>query len=462
MSISDSEYRNRIATAWTEHLEGTPQEARELVERLTRTHSIALVAHFYDRMLEQSEASKFLSHEMVADRLSQSLRVWLDEVLGAQNLQSVEVLIERQVQVGHIHARIGVPAHLVTAGARMIKETLSHHLQHGSEPPAIRFHALRFAVGIIDLAIEAMMAAYVDARDNALKEEVSYRYFIGIRHIGLERERQQGALLEWENSTVFQLATDTPIANLTLLSTSPFGLWYRHKGAPIFSRDPKSATVEQLIESCDRAIIDMQEHDETGTAEHRTKLLREIHGFVTQIKHLTQSMFEKIMELESGRDDLTQLLNRRFLPTILRREISLAERSRRPFAVVLVDLDHFKSINDEYGHAAGDLALQAVAAVLLRNLRVSDYAFRYGGEEFLLVNVETDLEGARTLAERLRQEISQEVIRLPGGRSMYLTASFGVALHTGHPDFARMIDAADAALYRAKTLGRNRVEVAQE
>src|SRR5690606_22588451 len=134
--------------------------------------------------------------------------------------------------------------------------------------------------------------------------------------------------------------------------------------------------------------------------------------------------------------------------------------SHHSFAVIIVDLDYFKAINDEHGHAAGDLALQTVAAVLLRNLRVSDYAFRYGGEEFLLVNVETDMDGAREAAERLRREIQQETIRLPGGRTVNLTASIGVALHTGHPDFAQVINAADAALYRAKAFGRNRVELA--
>src|SRR5690606_40596520 len=82
---------------------------------------------------------------------------------------------------------------------------------------------------------------------------------------------------------------------------------------------------------------------------------------------------------------LTRLLNRRFLPTILRREVALQANTGRQFAVLMLDLDHFKAINDQYGHEAGDRALQHVAAILVENTRGSDYLFRYGGEEFVVV-----------------------------------------------------------------------------
>ena len=110
--------------------------------------------------------------------------------------------------------------------------------------------------------------------------------------------------------------------------------------------------------------------------------------------------------------------------------------------------------------AAGDVVLQSVASIVLRNLRVSDYAFRYGGEEFLLVLVETDLNGASATAERIRNEIARETIRLPGGHSAKVSVSIGLAMHTGHPDYAQLIEAADAALYRAKAEGRNRLRLA--
>ncbi|MFA7669152.1 MAG: GGDEF domain-containing protein, partial [Burkholderiaceae bacterium] len=257
----------------------------------------------------------------------------------------------------------------------------------------------------------------------------------------------------------FQLATGVPLANLPLLSTSTFGLWFKHKGRPVFNKDPQADTVVELIASCDGAVQELQRSANGNSTEARMVLLRALHDKAAQIKQLTQSMFEKMTELESGRDELTHLLNRRFLSTVLRREVALSGRGRKSFSIAMIDVDHFKAINDQHGHASGDLALQTVAATLLRNLRVSDYAFRYGGEEFLLLLVETDTEQAQLVGERIRKEIADETVRLPNGATLKLTVSVGIASHLGHPDYARTLAAADTALYRAKALGRNRVEI---
>ena len=459
MPIIDTDLHTRVSTAWCQQLEHTSAEARHLAQRLAHEHAVALVGHFYASMLEDADASEFLSHQMVEQRLAASLHRWLEEVLRGGDAATIETLIARQVEIGNVHARIGIPAHLVAAGARLIKQTLNGHIEQADADTATRFQAVHYATCVIDLTVEAMIAAYSQAREQSVKEEEAYRYFVGVKNIGLERERQQSSLLEWENSVVFQLATGAPLANLPLLSVSTFGLWFKHKGHPVFNKDPQSDTVVALITACDTAVEALQRSRGGDSPEARTGLLRQLHSNATQIKQLTQSMFEKMTELESGRDELTHLLNRRFLSTVLRREVALSGRGRKSFSITMVDVDHFKAINDLHGHAAGDLALQSVAAVLLRNLRVSDYAFRYGGEEFLLLLVETDVEKARMIGERIRREIANENVRLPGGESLKLTVSVGVAPHTGHPDYARTLAAADAALYRAKALGRNRVEV---
>src|SRR5690606_6482994 len=114
-------------------------------------------------------------------------------------------------------------------------------------------------------------------------------------------------------------------------------------------------------------------------------LLDDVRGWAGRIRHLVGIMFEGIGDLESGRDALTSLLNRRFLPTILRREVALQASSGRQFAVLMLDLDHFKSINDQHGHEPGDRALQHVAALLMQNTRGRDYLFRYGREAVVLV-----------------------------------------------------------------------------
>lgn len=160
------------------------------------------------------------------------------------------------------------------------------------------------------------------------------------------------------------------------------------------------------------------------------------------------------------RDPLTGTLNRRALFEELPREIARARRGHRPLSVLIADLDHFKRVNDTYGHQAGDEALVAFAAALQNGLRAADRLARYGGEEFVVVLPETGPEEARVVAERLRKAVA--AVRLAhGDATIAFTASFGVV--GGCPtadDPEALIGQADRALYQAKDGGRNRVALA--
>lgn len=131
---------------------------------------------------------------------------------------------------------------------------------------------------------------------------------------------------------------------------------------------------------------------------------------------------------EATTDSLTGLANRRKGDEVLEREAQRAERYRRPLSVILFDLDHFKAVNDRYGHEVGDRVLQAVARAVSEDLRNTDLVTRRGGEEFLVICAETPLDGAGRLAERLRQAIARLTLRSLGS----VTASFGVAQHRGN------------------------------
>jgi len=155
-------------------------------------------------------------------------------------------------------------------------------------------------------------------------------------------------------------------------------------------------------------------------------------------------------------DALTGLPNRRHADEVLERLLAAARRTRRPLAVVLFDLDHFKAINDNFGHSIGDEALRAIASATRELLRGSDHAARFGGEEFLLLLPETSADDALIVAEKLRAQIAELEVE---GLDREVTASFGVAAYPDHEATAdRLIEAADAALYRAKAAGRNRVK----
>jgi diguanylate cyclase (GGDEF)-like protein len=156
---------------------------------------------------------------------------------------------------------------------------------------------------------------------------------------------------------------------------------------------------------------------------------------------------------EARIDALTGLANRRALEEILAAEISRAERFAHQLAVVLLDLDRFKEINDSFGHAAGDVMLRAVSHLLTSLARQGDTVARWGGEEFVVVLPETDLAGARRFAERLRRTIEGH----PVGE-MKTSASCGVATMLPEDSVEALLRAADQALYQAKTNGRNRTE----
>jgi len=168
---------------------------------------------------------------------------------------------------------------------------------------------------------------------------------------------------------------------------------------------------------------------------------------------------QRLHEL-STLDGLTRQLNHRVIYDQLTVELERARRYRSPMSVVLCDFDHFKEINDTYGHLAGDAVLREGAGALRRCLRSTDLLGRYGGEEFLAVLPQVDLAGARMAAERLRQGLESSPVRLPDGVEVRVTASFGVASRDEMASSETsdvLVSLADRRLYEAKAAGRNLV-----
>jgi diguanylate cyclase (GGDEF)-like protein len=162
-------------------------------------------------------------------------------------------------------------------------------------------------------------------------------------------------------------------------------------------------------------------------------------------------------------DGLTQVYNYRFFETELRRLFDIAARHGRPLALAMIDLDHFKRINDTHGHRAGDTVLTEVSTAIMENVRGSDVLARYGGEEFAVILPETRLEEAILLGERLREAVAAMTVRDAFG-SVRVTISVGVAavLAAGISSPSRLVESADRALYAAKRGGRDRVEFHDE
>lgn len=182
-------------------------------------------------------------------------------------------------------------------------------------------------------------------------------------------------------------------------------------------------------------------------------------GYVAVYRDIDENkrLTEKLKDLASV-DELTRLSNRRHFMELASNEFDRSRRYVRPLSVAMLDIDHFKSVNDEYGHAAGDHVLRTVSAVCREIIRDSDRMGRIGGEEFALLMPETDAASATRLAERLRQAVADLVQRF-NIEEFQVTASLGVEeMSTRHQSFDDLLADADKSLYEAKNNGRNRVE----
>jgi len=173
---------------------------------------------------------------------------------------------------------------------------------------------------------------------------------------------------------------------------------------------------------------------------------------------LRTRFYTYILAQETITDPLTSAYNKKYFYEMAQKEIENYRRYGRKFSIVFIDIDDFKNINDKYGHLTGDMVLKTLAQKLKNSLRTIDSVYRFGGEEFVLLLHETDSKQALKIAERIREEIAKEEIKLYDGKTIYITISAGISTVTNTvKNIQEMIDKADMAMYKAKQLGKNKV-----
>ena len=445
----------QLIKEWQVLLESTPTSIYHCAQQLAQQHAPQLAESFYQHMLEDPHAAQFLSNEQVQERLSGSMQNWIITLLSLSAADDLRPVIAQQKHIGDVHARIDIPVHLVLRGARVLKETVAHLLNGHSE----QAQGLSFISALIDMAMEVMSQAYSASNDKNARAEESYRLFSIAQNSAHEKERQRAALLNWENQVMFDIAMGLQFNQLSTLAASEFGLWFRHKGAHAFEGANETSLISAGIDQIDTVILPMFKLTPQQPEQHQ-QLLRNLHEQARSIAYHLDTLFAQVNELESGRDVLTHLLNRKFLPVVLSKEINYARQHQRHFCVLVIDVDHFKNINDSHGHEVGDIILQQLAILLSNGCRSGDYVFRQGGEEFLMLLVDITAAKAAKVAEKLRLLVEKEEFRLPHGLVLKITISIGLAQYSGHPDPQKLLNRADEALYMAKGQGRNRIIVA--
>jgi len=245
---------------------------------------------------------------------------------------------------------------------------------------------------------------------------------------------------------------DRKIESVYILKNFSFTSWEQRPYLFKFQHNrPVTGGVDCMRQDCTL----MPVKDDSGEVQYVCFTLFDVTDtsiYQSQLQELTETLREM-----SNRDGLTQLFNRRYIEQTLDTEFQRARRFRHPLSVILSDIDFFKKVNDTYGHLAGDEVLRVVSKRLRDGLRAIDALGRYGGEEFMLVLPETGLDGAKILAERLRQAVEAEPVDAEGQR-LNISISLGVTeLRDDTEDYQQLIAEADSGLYQSKENGRNRV-----
>ena len=418
-----------------------------------------IVQAFYAELLEIPEIRPILENALVRKNLPASLDRWLQRLFTPLTESDVQAMVDRQKEIGAIHANINVNLNYFNHGIGILKREIYARLENSDADPASLFNRFRIVSTTFDILVSIISESYFSKELVHETNELSLKVKGLTQNTAIECERLRSLLLDWlRNALTFLYQTDRiDPDNLPKLQHSNFGLWVIYKADFLSHPMDVSAELKQYIADIDNALIQAARFRMETDQNPFFTAVKGLNDTVTKVLWYIATIVDQALELDTGMDPLTRLFNRRYLNTILRRQTDISMKQGFPFCVMMLDLDHFKSVNDAYGHDNGDAVLKQFSEILLLSIRTSDFIFRYGGEEFLIVLGNVQVDDALQIAEKIRTKCESQEFRLSENRTVSMTCSIGIAAHNGHPDYNRLVKKADETLYRAKETGRNRV-----
>jgi diguanylate cyclase len=459
-----SPQKRTLHQVYHDHLQSFYQDCNEtLLESITAIITPVaeeIAAEFYDVMLHDRDGQFFLNHQLVHERLHASMSQWVRELFRPRHGEDISRFVDRQLQAGHVHARINLPPHLLNHGIRTLKNSISSRLIDARIEPLPA--ALTKVNTLLDITAALLTECYFSDIIESERQSQMLRQQLMGQDLALRCERLRADMFDWVRRLLAALhhKENVPLEQLPSARHSDFGLWITHKASLYF---PDMQDVGEMAEQLTKLEVlteDARQARSSNDSEKLSEVVSRIDRIITRISWLFSSLADHYAGIDNARDSLTKLYNRRFLNPVLQRETQYCMRNDSHYAILMVDLDHFKRVNDSFGHEAGDKILIQAAELMQANIRAGDFLFRYGGEEFMIVMTDIDASSAERVAHKIVETFKETRFNATETESLQVTVSVGVCMYRGHPDYAHVINEADQALYRAKQAGRNQYALA--
>ncbi|WP_130471422.1 GGDEF domain-containing protein [Candidatus Magnetaquicoccus inordinatus] len=418
----------------------------------------AIVLSFFKEIHEVDELATLIDNSVVTRNLLEAMDHWWSALFRPTNALEVEQFILRQLEIGSKHADLNINLHYIHHAIRIFKREIHSRLEFQVESTEKQVAMAQLLDELLDIVSSLMSDSYFKNLVKYETDTLSLRMNALSQNVAIECERVRSQLLDWSKNILFNLFQNRRIDPDTMVYAeySVVGMWVFHKAELLL---PEPAMVDKLKHYLRQIDMELSQAATLRSGGLKTKFINKVRAFdshVNQTAWYLSSLVEQIVKLDAGRDTLTSLYNRRYLDTVLRRETEISMKQGYSYSLLLLDIDFFKKINDTYGHDAGDAVLRQFSELLVGTLRISDFLFRLGGEEFLAVLGNTSSKHAIVIAEKIRRECEQRPFVVHHDQVISVTCSIGVAVYKGHPDYNLLLKQADQALYAAKQSGRNR------
>jgi diguanylate cyclase len=459
----ESSFKDHIANVYLGHLteiySRSDQELMARIKTSTENHIDSITQAYFEVLRSVDEGTQFLNSKNIDEELASGLLVWISNLFVIRN-DKKEILkyIDQQFLIGKKYVRMNMPPHLLNLGARVLKMDICNRIIEKDLNAKEARNIYTQVTMLIDICMSITVEAYLESRISTERSSHALQNHILGSELAETCQNIRAEMHDWHSTLLNKLLVSKIITleDLPAVNNSLFCLWIRHKANVFFKDTEEVKALNQEIDHLEEILPNLVIYKNKNDEEKLLALNKKINIHIKKMGWLLSALTKQARSLDSGRDTLTKLYNRRYLDVILQKETSLVYRNNSSYILLMLDVDNFKHINDTHGHHDGDKVIECVASLLHESVRTSDYLFRYGGDEFLILMVDATIERAKDLANDLIRKANSNSITSNDNSEINISLSIGIAKHDGESDYMVIINKADKALLDAKKQGRNR------